>query len=312
MPWGDIAAFNLTLLCTSLAAALLAMVLLAIEFFASKWLAERAPGAMAVALVGVALATCWLKGAFWFSTGSASLAALLLVAWPVCSDAGRQQIGRVFTPKVVWALVLGVSMIASRFLAAQVLHSFEQVTPPQTVDLEDVPVLATQAITDKGRAVSLFHFKMYSTDGDVERFMQGTEKDRSQVIRLQEPNPASNCHGWVFTNGRYGIRDTDVAAILSDNGYVAVDEPREGDVAVYANADKITHSGLVRMADRHAPVLIESKWGPFGVYLHATAAQPFSGICKFYRSPRPSHALELEAAGSASREPIAADRRSAL
>jgi hypothetical protein len=47
------------------------------------------------------------------------------------------------------------------------------------------------------------------------------------------------------------------------------------------------------MADKHAPILIESKWGPFGVYLHTVDMQPFRGSCKFFRSSRADHLLVL-------------------
>jgi hypothetical protein len=293
MPLADVATLNLTLLCTAIAAAALAVMLLAIEFFASKRLAERAPGALAVLLAVVAAVACCLRGTMGVATGCGGLAALLLLAWPVSFETARREISRLLTPKVIWAAVLCASMIASRYLAAHVLQSLDKQTAAHAVDLEDVPVRTTQAFTDNDRAISLFHFKMYSTSEQVEQFMRSTEKERSQIIRLIEANPASNCHGWIFTGGRYGIRDSEVWSIVTDNAYAEVAEPQEGDLAVYMNGDEIRHSGLVRMASKHAPVLIESKWGPFGVYLHAVEQQPFAGTCRFYRSPRPDHLLVL-------------------
>jgi len=277
---------------------MLALLLLAIEFFASKRLAERAPGVLAVLLAGIAVAACWLKGSVGIATGCGSLATLLLVAWPVSFEPARRQISRLLSPKVVWAVVLGASMIASRYLAAHVLHSFDRQPAQQAVDLEDVPVQATHAFTDSGRAIALFHFKMYSTDAEVERFMRSTEQQRSQIIRLMDANPASNCHGWIFTGGRYGVRDTDVRSIVADNAYVEVAEPQEGDLAIYTKGEQVAHSGIVRMASKHEPVLVESKWGPFGVYLHAAEQQPFAGTCKFYRSSRRDHLLVLQTAGT--------------
>jgi len=298
MPWADVPAFNLTLLCTALAAAVLAVILLAIEFFASKKAAERAPGALAVLLVAVAAVACLLKGGAGIAAACGSLAMLLLIAWPVSFETARREMSRLLNPKIIWAVVLGASMIASRYLAAHVLSVLDRQPAPQAVDLEDVPVRATHAFTDTGRAISLFHFKVYSTSEEVERFMRSTEKERSQIIRLMEANPASNCHGWIFTGGRYGIRDSEVWSIVADNGYAEVTEPLEGDLVVYMTGDQIRHSGLVRMAGKHAPVLIESKWGPFGVYLHAVEQQPFAGTCKFYRSPRHDHLLVLRSDGA--------------
>lgn len=297
MPWADLPAFNLTLLCTSLAAALLAVVLLTIQFLCSKRMADRAPGGIAAVLAAVAFIACWLKGAAGIAIACSGLTTLLLLAWGVSFETARQQISRLLTPKLIWAVVLGASMIASRYLAAHVLRSLDKEPVSNVVDLEDVPVRATLATTDSGRAIALFHFKMHSTHEEVERFMRTTELQRSQIIRLLEANPASNCHGWVFTGGRYGIRDSDVRAIVADNAYVEVAEPQEGDLAVYAIGDQVTHSGVVRLAGKHTPVLIESKWGPFGVYLHAADQQPFSGTCKFYRTVRRDHLLVLQTTG---------------
>src|SRR5262249_26922539 len=154
----------------------------------------------------VACVACCLRGAVGIATGCGSLAALLLLAWPASFEAARHEISRLVTPKVIWGVVLCASMVASRFLAAHVLQSLEKQSAAHAVDLEDVPVSTTQAFTDNGRPVALFHFKMHSTSAEVERFMRTAEQERSQIIRLIEANPASNCHGWVFTGGRYGIR----------------------------------------------------------------------------------------------------------
>jgi len=205
----------------------------------------------------------------------------------------RRRLMQLLTAKAAWALVLGISLIASRYLAAHVLQTIERQPSPQSVDLEDLPVRFTTAFTDAGQTVPLFHFKIHSTSSEIQQFIDANEKDRSQIIRLYEPNSASNCHGWVFTGGEFGIRDPDVTAILHDNGYQEVREPHEDDLAIYSDAGKITHSGVVRMVDKHAPILIESKWGPLGVYLHAVEMQPFKGTCKFYRSSRANHSLVM-------------------
>jgi len=294
MPWADPANFNLTLLCTALAAAVLAGIVLAIEFFASPLVARRVPGVLAGILAAVALCSCWLKGMAPLALGCATLAGLLLVDWPVRFEATRQRLIRLVGPRAVWVLVLGTSMIASRYLAAHVLHSLDRMAVPEVVDLADFPVRTTQAVTDQGRSVALFHFKMNSTDEEIERFIATTERERTQLIRLAEANPASNCHGWIFTGGRYGIRDGDVAAILADNGYEEVNGPSDGDLAVYEHEGAITHLGLVRLTKPHTPIFVESKWGPFGVYLHAVEMHPFPGTCKFYRSQRTDHLLVLK------------------
>ena len=298
MPWAIDAALGLTLLVTALSAVVIAAALLSLEFFGNRRMARHAPGLLAVILVlGALLAR--LSGLHSVALGATGLATVLLVAWPVSFESARQRITRLITPKVAWTVVLGVSLIASRFLAAHVLHTLDRRLPPQSVDLEDLPIRFTEALTDKGRTIGLFHFKIHSTDSEIQQFIDSNEKDRLQIIRLYEPNPAANCHGWVFTRGEFGIRDAEIAAILSDNGYAEVGEPQKGDLAIYVSDHRITHSGVVHLAEKHAPILIESKWGPLGVYLHAIDKQPFPGACKFYRSSRPDHLLVTRPASSA-------------
>jgi len=300
MPWADLPVFNLTLLMTALAAVLLAGILLAIEFLASQFVSRRAPGAIVLLLLAVALGCCSLPATRVVALGSCVLAMLVLVAWTLSNDLVRRQIAHMCTPKLIWGSVLLIGMVASRFLAAHVLQSLDNKSIPQVLDLEDVPIRRTYAMTDDGQPVALFHFRMHSTAAEIERFIDLHEIDLTQIIRLTGPNSAANCHGWVFTGGRYGIRDPEIERILTDNGYAEISSPREGDLAIYRNGNKITHSGIVRIADRSTPILVESKWGPFGVYLHDMNKQPFAGQCKFYRSSRSGHALALRSSGDGS------------
>src|SRR5207248_6265259 len=137
---------------------MIAAALLALEYFASRRIARHSPGALATLLGCGALAAALLNLKS-LALGAAGLAILLLVAWPVSFEAARLRMTRLLTPKVAWTLVLGVSLIASRYLAAHVLHALDSGTPPQSVDLEDLPVRLTEALTDKGRSISLFRFK---------------------------------------------------------------------------------------------------------------------------------------------------------
>jgi len=239
------------------------------------------------------------------SLGAGALASVVL-ALEYC--AGRnslargwhQLLSRFLTPRVIWALVLVASLVGSRYLAAHLIGGFGSDPEQHAVDLQDVPVLDRQAYTDKGRPIALFHFALHTSADEVEQFMQASETHQRQVIRLANANPATNCHGWVFLSGEYGLRDFEVHQILEDNGYVAVESPQEGDVAIYTRDGKIAHSGLARRPGPHGPILVESKWGAFGLYLHAPDKQPFGGVCTFYRSPRAGHAIHLPPATSAS------------
>jgi hypothetical protein len=288
------AGFQLSLLVAALASTCAAGALLLCEYFGSRRLAYSAPGLIAAVLALLAVGAFLLRLPGWFACGLGGLGGTLSIAWLLRCEPARAKVAALSQPKTVWAALLLVSLLASRFLAASVLTAVQTPQAPGEVDLADVPVLTMQAITDKGRPIALFHFKMHSAAEQVQQFVQQNEKEHAQLIRLLDANPASNCHGWVFTAGQYGIRDPEVSLILTDHEYEEATQPRKGDLAIYRRDGQICHCGLVRMADKHAPILIESKWGPLGVYLHATSAHPFGGECRFYRSARQNHVLALQ------------------
>jgi len=177
MPWADLPVVNLTLLMTALAAVLLAALVLAIEFLASRCVSRRAPGAIVLILLAVTLGCCCLPATRVVALGSCVLAMLVVVAWTLSNDVVRRQIARLCTPKLIWGSVLLVSMIASRYLAAHVLHSLDRQSSSCVLDLEDVPIRRTEAITDSGNRVALFHFKMHSTAAEIEQFIAIHEMD---------------------------------------------------------------------------------------------------------------------------------------
>ena len=89
---------------------------------------------------------------------------------------------------IVWVVLLALGSLLL------VLHSLDRRSTPRALDLEDVPIWRTEAITDSGNRVALFHFKMYSTAAEIEQFIAINEKDLTQIIRLTEPNSAANLH----------------------------------------------------------------------------------------------------------------------
>jgi hypothetical protein len=113
-----------------------------------------------------------------------------------------------------------------------------------------------------------------------------------RVLGTAPTDPGYNCHGWVFAAGRYLIADAEVDAILRDNGYAPVAEPRAGDLIVHRDdAGRVCHTGVVRVADPSGAVIIESKWAWMGRYLHRPEAQPYGPHWAYYRSDRPGHTL---------------------
>jgi hypothetical protein len=171
------------------------------------------------------------------------------------------------------------------------------------------------AVTDRGREIPLFQYEVFAlpingrqlllnTDAELRefvavaerRFLSNTKQDASRLERLVESDPSANCHGWVFAEGRFGIEEFHVQSILEDQGYFVVQEPRAGDVVTFDRRGKLMHSGIVTGRDCEGKVLIESKWGPFGVYLHGPAAHPFHQACTFYRRERSGRALVIRQA----------------
>jgi hypothetical protein len=149
----------------------------------------------------------------------------------------------------------------------------------------DDPVL----VTDEGRIFSVFH---YGADESayVDRAL---EMYPDKVVQVAAPDMGTNCHGWVFAGGRCGLSETAVAALLEDNGYSPVQSPLPGDVIVYRDeAGEIVHSGRVQSV-KADQVLVESKWGAGGRYLHGPEDQCYSPSFAYYRSSRPTHEARI-------------------
>lgn len=146
--------------------------------------------------------------------------------------------------------------------------------------LEEIPGEAL--VTDRGRIVPVFkaqHTSLPGRHGAGQGAYSALEKMPTEQIH-------SNCHGWVFTRGRYMVEGVGVEMILADNGYLTVDIPRCGDVIVYRNRDgEIVHSGLVR-AVAEGKVWVESKWGVGRRFIHRPENQSYSSAFAYYRTAR--------------------------
>jgi hypothetical protein len=163
------------------------------------------------------------------------------------------------------------------------------VSQPETRLPSDV-----QATTDHGRRVQL---REVNEDRSVE-FRASTEHRvlsefgcYGRVIRITPADDSSNCHGWVFTGGRFWVSHVDVENILVDNGYVSVTDPQPGDLAIYRHGNEISHTGLVRAIVNGMPPLVEGKWGWMGVFLHPVGDSIYGSKYTFYRSQRDGHLL---------------------
>jgi hypothetical protein len=151
------------------------------------------------------------------------------------------------------------------------------------------------AVTDAGTPIALH--EPVSARGEaeinsIEKHIVSDMRFSGLLIRIAPPTDTHNCHGWVFTGGKYWLGPDDVQRILADNKYERVSEPRTGDIVIYRQGNNITHTAIVRSpAANGRPILVEGKWGWMGVYLHAIDDSSYGKCHEFYRSPRDGHLL---------------------
>jgi hypothetical protein len=145
------------------------------------------------------------------------------------------------------------------------------------------------AWTDQGEPIRVFGSGVCKTlpeDEAAEAAMVQAQQRELRMIRTAAPYRGSNCHGWVFTGGRYAVDGGEVERILAGNGYQVVSAPQVGDLIIYrGETGTIAHSGVVRVVDRDL-VLVEDKWGHLGRYLHTPEDYSFASSWSYYRSPR--------------------------
>jgi hypothetical protein len=258
--------------------------------------------ACCLALFGVAayLAAQGMKPAV--ALAPAALAAAVAATW--LSRWGRLTagLGAALRRPLLPALLL---LVGSPLLAVHWAHQLEGEAAGDSgqeiferLALADPPKLTEAppglAFTDLGSPV-LLHQGLPRAPQEV---MEQLERNHAEAlrfglraIRTAEPDPAYNCHGWVFTGGKYWVKGREVDPILSQNHYAAVAAPEPGDVAVYRDASgAAVHTALVR-AVTEGYALVESKWGSLGRFVHRVEDQHYSGTWTYYRSPRRGHLL---------------------
>ncbi len=89
------------------------------------------------------------------------------------------------------------------------------------------------AATDRGSAIALWTVPDHdSPSPEAERKLLLHVHASLRIIPTQAPSIDSDCHGWIFANGRHWILDRDVPRNLRDNDYQTVSSPRPGDLIV--------------------------------------------------------------------------------
>ncbi len=224
-----------------------------------------------------------------------ALAAACLAAFALQAAFVRRWSSRILQPWAIWVLLLVVSPI----FAVGYAYHVSKPDPLPPLFNEPTPTKCTgpmdpRALTDLGRKIELFHYEELKTLESIENSVLEAERYAHEVIRIEGPNSTSNCHGWVFTGGSFGVLSEQVDTILAENGYEPVAQPEAGDLVIYRDdSGHVMHTGVLRFVGDDGVLLVESKWGPLGVFLHAPETQPYGQQFGFWRSPRLGHRLHL-------------------
>ncbi|HET6572967.1 MAG TPA: CHAP domain-containing protein [Fimbriiglobus sp.] len=228
------------------------------------------------------------------------LPALLAGSAPLV-ELARKAAAVAVRPGVRWVLLAGAGVgLAAGSIA---WYDFEDAVRSE-LDLQDLdlefgrpPLVESSAAvarTDRGTPVPgkrPIAPRADAETGEVERRFLQKSPFRDQMMRQRKADDGSNCHGWVFTGGRYWLDPEAVELILRENGYVDVTAPRPGDVVIYRSHGSIGHTAVVRYVSDAAPPLVEGKWGAMGVYVHPVDQCVYGTAYTFYRSARPGHLL---------------------
>jgi len=239
--------------------------------------------ACAVGVLALVLVAGFLAGSDWFARQLASLATFLRkpgVRWGVVALAGI-------------AVILGSGVafdLADQAVVDQTMRNLNY----DMGRAKSRPADGTHAATDRGSQVVVKE-PVEARDAGVlkaseEKALRDSQKS-DQVIRRSAATDLSNCHGWVFTGGKYILSGDDVELILKDNGYHEIHDPHPGDLVVYRQGGSISHTAVVRYVTEGQPVLVEGKWGTMGVFLHQADKSSYGTDYAFYRSARQGHLL---------------------
>lgn len=220
----------------------------------------------------------WAGLALAVAAWAAALPAIL--AWRSAPGRRAGWSGRAAPALLAVALVATAAFVA---LVIPVRLTGRDLGLPEIVIVPDMA-----ALTDRGQAIPVRRYADPATDRSVPEGYEG------RAILAGGGEALSNCHGWVFTGGRYAIAGENVDAILRDNGYERVSEPGLHDLIIYRDAaGRPVHTGVVKAVGADGFVLVESKWGSLRVFWHTPGDQGYSPRFDYWRSERGGHLLEI-------------------
>jgi len=263
---------------------------------------------LGIAATGLSAAVVGIAG---FAPDYALPVALIgagLLAIPTLASLGKVQRiaaairNRLREPRLAWGLLalIGLGVLLGEFARFDAVEdNFEaEQNAVLARQIERVPYVADEsrlAKTDRGNAIHLL------TTGETPsaEYLARNEATSHQMASLDEylirrgpADESSNCHGWVFTGGKFGILGQEVETILDENDYLAVTEPAPGDLCVYRSGDNaVAHTAIVRSIFNDGTILVEGKWGRLGVFLHPVEHSAYGAHYGYYRSARDTHLL---------------------
>ena len=181
--------------------------------------------------------------------------------------------------------------VENQFTRTDALLAVITSVPPLEEDPE------ARVLTDAGQFIPMWRVIANSStdDFDVELDYLQHQGYEIKLIRTAPPDLTHNCHGWVFTGGKRWIRGAHVEQILKDNRYLVVSSPAPGDVAIFRTSSGIvSHTALVRSVSDDGTILLESKWGKLGRFIHTASEHVYAiDSCTYYRSTRGSHVVQM-------------------
>jgi hypothetical protein len=193
----------------------------------------------------------------------------------------------------VWLLIGAGSWFVSRTYAPTTLNFSEAPGDSMNLMSEASDYLA---VTDEGSQIALFEIDLRDRSDEARVYLatSTTTPTGAKVIPRADASINANCHGWVFTAGKYLLKGRSVDLILADNGYTVQGTPEPGDVIVYRSpVGECLHTGIVSGILLDGTCIIESKWGIAGRYLHQAEDQPYGLNYAYYRSPRSGHLVTI-------------------
>lgn len=259
----------------------------------SAW-AAKASAVLGVVCSAGAVGGWWWGAARWAWVACLALGVACGLAWLLHWPQARNVLASLARPRSIWIVMLVAAPASASLLAWRLSQPDDLPLQPLVLPMERKEIEQFHVATDRGRLLPVFNLVVPDTTQQYEQAYLAERHFAWRIIRTGDPDPTYNCHGWVFTAGRFALRSEDVELILEDNQYQKVDQPQPGDLIVYRDEQgRILHTGLVRSVIANEIVLIESKWGPLGRFFHGPEDQPWGDNYTYYRSPRPGHLLAI-------------------